>query len=65
MEEIAELRLAVKAHSVMNEHAKPSVLSVSTLLYVHKYCSLEVPQNCTKWIAPAGFENKRSNGSSE
>ena len=59
MEEIAELRLAVKAHSVMNDHAKPSVLSVSTLLYAPKYCSLEVPQNCTEWIPPAGFENKR------
>ena len=59
MEEIAELRLAVKAHSVMNGHTTPSVLSVSTLLYAPKYCSLEVPQNCTEWIPPAGFENKR------
>ena len=59
MEEIADLRLAVKAHSVMNKHSPPSLLSVSTLLYAPKYCSLDVPQNCTEWIPPAGFENKR------
>ena len=56
MKEIAELMLAVKAHSVMNKHSPSSLLSVSTLLYAPEYCSLDVPQNCREWIPQAGFE---------
>ena len=60
MEELTELKLTVKVHSDMHHHAQPSILSVSTLLYAPKFCSLDLPNNCpTEWIPPTGFQNKR------
>lgn len=60
MEELTELKLTVKVHSEMHQHAQPSILSVSTLLYAPKFCSLDLPNNCpAEWIPPRGFQNKR------
>ena len=61
MDELTELRLTVKAHTEMNRHTQPSILSVSTLLYVPKFCSLDLPVNCpAEWIPPVGFNNRRA-----
>ena len=43
LDEIHELRMSVQAHTSMYEHNTPSVVSFSTMLYVPKFCSLEVP----------------------
>ena len=59
MDEIFELKQAVQAHTDMHDHAEPSIVSVSTLLYAPKFCSLDVPENCLEWKPPAGFHNKR------
>ena len=61
MEELTELRLTVKVHSEMHQHDQPSILSVSTLLYAPKFCSLDLPNNCpAEWIPPVGFQNRRN-----
>ena len=60
MDELTELRLTIQAHTVMNDHPKPSVLSVSTILYAPKFCSLDVPENCPEWVPPVGFNNRRA-----
>jgi hypothetical protein len=60
IDELTELRLTVKAHTEMHHHTQPSILSVSTLLYAPKFCSLDLPKNCpAEWIPPAGFNNRR------
>ena len=61
MDELTELRLTVKAHTEMHSHAQPSTLSISTLMYVPKFCSLDLPANCpAEWIPPVGFNNRRA-----
>ena len=59
MDEISELQQAVQAHTDMHDHAEPSIVSVSTLLYAPKFCFLDVPENCLEWKPPAGFHNRR------
>ena len=59
LEELSELRLSVKVHSDMYMHQPRSSVSVSTLLYPPKFCSLDVPDSCTEWMPPAGFHNRR------
>ena len=59
MDELTELRLTVKAHTEMHSHARP--LSISTIMYVPKFCSLDLPANCpAEWIPPVGFNNRRA-----
>ena len=61
MDELTELRLTVKAHTEMHNHAQPSTLSISTIMYVPKFCSLDLPANCpAEWIPPAGFNKRRA-----
>ena len=61
MDELTELRLTVKAHTEMNSHPQPSTLSVSTIMLVPKFCSLDLPANCpAEWIPTAGFNNRRA-----
>ena len=60
MDEIVELKQVVRAHSDMQGHEVPSVVSVSSILYAPKFCSLDVPENCLEWKPPAGFHNRRS-----
>ena len=55
------IRLTVKAHTEMNSHPQPSTLSVSTIMLVPKFCSLDLPANCpAEWIPTAGFNNRRA-----
>ena len=59
LDEIYELRLSVKAHTNMYNHSPPSVISISTLLYAPKLCSLDVPTAFPEWLPPPGFRNRR------
>ena len=59
LDEIYELKEAVMAHSTMHDHNPPSMVSVSTVMYAPKFCSLDVPVNKPDWAPPAGFVNKR------
>ena len=59
IEEIRELKQAVQAHSEMNGHVEPSIVSVCTILYAPRFCSLDVPTMYTEWQPPAGFNNQR------
>ena len=59
LEEIRELKEAVKAHSVLHGHSTPSIVSVSTILYAPKFCALDVPDSVPAWKPPPGFDNKR------
>jgi hypothetical protein len=43
----------------MNGHTNPSIVSISTLLYAPKFCSLDVPASCPEWQPPPNFNNKR------
>ena len=44
IDEITELKEAVQAHTQLNGHSIPSVVSFSTVLYAPKFCSLDVPE---------------------
>ena len=59
IDEICELKQVVEAHSGVHGHSEPSIVSVSTLLYPPKFCSLDVPASCPQWQPPANFLNKR------
>ena len=59
LDEIYELRMSVKAHTDMYDHSPPSVISISTLLYAPKFCSLDVPAAFPEWLPPPGFNNRR------
>ena len=59
LEEFNELREVVKAHSTMSGHSEPSVVSICTVLYAPKFCSLDVPRNFPNWVPPKGFLNRR------
>ena len=59
VEEIKELRESLQAHSTVYKHSMPSVLSISTVVYAPKFCSLEVPANLPEWQPPPGFTNRR------
>ena len=59
MEELRELKQAVQAHSEMNGHVEPSIVSICTILYAPRFCSLDVPTRYTEWQPPAGFNNQR------
>ena len=49
LDEIYELKEAVMAHSTMHDHNPPSMVSVSTVMYAPKFCSLDVPVNKPDW----------------
>ena len=57
VDEFSELKEVVKKHSVVNNHTEPSVVSISTLLYAPKFCSLDNP--APNWIPPPSFINRR------
>ena len=60
IEEFRELSQTVQAHSEIHGHTKPSIVSISTILYAPKFCSLDVPSNSQDcWKPPAGFNNRR------
>ena len=59
MEEVSELKQVVLAHSTLHGHKEPSCVSLSTVLYAPKFCSLDVPIHLKEWIPPPGFVNKR------
>ena len=59
LEEISELKELLSAHSVVHSHDPPSMVSVSTLLYAPRFCSLDVPDSQQAWKPPRGFVNKR------
>ena len=59
IEELKELKDAVKAHSVVHGHGQPSVVSISTLMYAPKFCALDVPDSIPDWKPPPNFRNKR------
>ena len=59
VEEIKELRIFLQAHSTVYKYSMPSVLSISTVVYAPKFCSLEVPANLPEWQPPPGFKNRR------
>ena len=50
----------VKAHSVMNNHGEPGVVSICTVLYAPKFCALDVPKNFPEWAPHPGFKNNRN-----
>ena len=60
IDKIIELKEAVKAHSKKHRHKVPSVVSISTVLFAPKHCSLDVPANKPEWTPPAGFKNRRN-----
>ena len=60
LEEINELKEAVKAHSDDCGFTPPSVVSVSTLPLPPKLCSLDLPLSQTEWLPPDGFRNRRA-----
>ena len=59
LDEICELKEAVQAHSIMHNHSPASIVSISTVLYAPKFCSLDVPNGFPEWLAPPGFNNRR------
>jgi hypothetical protein len=59
IDEIMELKEAVQAHSKHFKHKEASIVTISTVLFAPKFCSLDVPANQTDWIPPAGFRNRR------
>ena len=59
LEEIDELIQAVQTHSTFHNHTIPGVVSVSTVMYAPKYCSLDIPANQPDWVPPQGFKNRR------
>ena len=59
IEELKELKETVEAHSEVNGHSQPSLLTISTLMYAPKFCSLDVPDSVTDWKPPPNFDNKR------
>ena len=59
IEELIELKDAVKAHSTVHGHVQPSVVSISTLMYAPKFCALDVPDSIADWKPPPNFNNKR------
>ena len=59
LDEIYEMRQSVKAHTNMYNHNPPSVISISTVLYAPKFCSLDVPTAFPEWLPPPGFNNRR------
>ena len=59
MEEFSEMKQVVQAHSTLHGHREQSCVSLSTVLYAPKFCSLDVPTNLKEWIPPPGFVNKR------
>ena len=59
IEEIRELKQTVQAHSELHSHSETSIVSVSTILYAPKFCSLDVPDKCEDWKPPVGFNNRR------
>ena len=60
IEELWELKEVVQAHSELHKHEEPSLVSISTVLFPPKFCSLDVPANKTEWIPPPNFKNKRN-----
>ena len=62
VEEMQELKATIDAHSKSHGHEVPSVLSISTLLYAPKFCSLDVPpgDKYSEWVPPPNFNNRRS-----
>ena len=58
-DELRELKETIEAHSEVNGHSQPSLLSISTLMYAPKFCSLDVPDSVSDWKPPANFKNKR------
>ena len=61
IEELWELKEVVQAHSELHKHEEPSLVSISTVLFPPKFCSLHVPSNKTDWIPPPNFKNRRHN----
>ena len=59
LEELCELKQVVQAHSEVNNHMEPSVVSISTVLYAPKFCALDLPKNSPEWVPPPGFINRR------
>ena len=51
----------LQAHSELHKHEEPSLVSISTVLFPPKFCSLHVPSNKTDWIPPPNFKNRRHN----
>ena len=59
VDELKELKEAVQLHSETHSHNPPSVVSISTLMYTPKFCSLHVPDSIVDWKPPLGFDNKK------
>ena len=59
IEELKELKEAVKLHSETHAHPQPSLVSISTIMYAPKFCSLDVPDSIHDWKPPPNFVNKR------
>ena len=59
IEEIWELKDAVRAHSELHGHQEPSVVSFSTVIYAPKFCSLDLPPGYPEWVPPPEFLNQR------
>ena len=49
----------MQAHSKHVKHKEARIVTISTVLFAPKFCSLDVPANQTDWIPPAGFRNRR------
>ena len=61
VEEIWELKESVRAHSELHGHQEPSVVSISTIFYAPKFCSLDLPPGYPEWVPPPAFRNQRHN----
>ena len=59
IEELWEMKDTLRAHSELNGHRVPSVVSFSTVIYAPKYCSLDLPSGYPEWVPPPNFLNQR------
>ena len=61
LEEFKELKKCVMEHSAEHKHNPPSYVSISTLLFPSKFCSLTVPRDASdleEWVPRPNFVNK-------
>ena len=59
LDEIHELTEAVKTHSVIHEHSLASTVSISTVIYAPRLCSLDVYLSMPDRLPPVGFWNRK------
>ena len=61
VEEMQDMKEAVKQHSLTYGHSKPSYVAFATLLIPPKFCSLYIPENApnlTEWVPGPRFINR-------